>query len=107
MPESPNPRKRILLVDDDETHLTATELILRNEYDIFMEKSGKGALEFLDKSRFIPDLILLDIIMLEMDGWEVFTKIREIARFKDVPIEFLTSVDEDGGTKKSIVIGSR
>ena len=99
-------QKKLLLVDDDEIHLTAAEQLLKDEYEIFKAMSGKEALEFLDKSHIIPDLILLDIIMLEMDGWEVFKRIKEIAQFKDVPIVFLTSVDEDGEKRKAIALGA-
>ena len=55
--------KTILLIDDDEIHLSITELSLKDEYVIYMVKSGKEALEFLNKSHIVPDLILLDILM--------------------------------------------
>jgi CheY-like chemotaxis protein len=97
-------RKRILLVDDDEIHLTTTKVLLQNEYDIFIAKSGKEALEFLEKSEYIPDLILLDIIMPVMDGWDVFTMIRETGRLKDIPIAFLTSENDESARKKALAL---
>jgi putative two-component system response regulator len=106
MTEGTNSRKKILLVDDDEIHLAVAESLLEKEYKIFKAMSGHGALEFLGKSQIIPDLILLDIIMLEMDGWEVFKRIKEIAQLKDVPIVFLTSVDEDGEKRKALKLGA-
>ena len=106
MLQNTNLRKKLLLVDDDEIHLMSAESLLKDEYDIFIAKSGKEALEFLGTSQITPDLIFLDIIMLEMDGWEVFKRIREIAQFKDVPIVFLTSVDEDGEKRKASALGA-
>ena len=105
MTESTNQQKKILVVDDDEIHLLTAEFLLKDEYTVFLAKSGKEALEFLGKNQ-VPDLILLDIIMLEMDGWEVFKRIKEIAQFKDMPIVFLTSVDEDGEKRKALALGA-
>ena len=91
MPEN-NERKKLLLVDDDEIHLEIAAHILKDEYDIMTAKSGKEALGYLIKG-VIPDLILLDIIMPNMDGWETYNRIRGISLLRDVPIAFLTSID--------------
>ncbi len=101
-----NEKKKILMVDDDEVHLEIAEALLEGEYEIFKATSGFETLEFLNKNLFIPDLILLDIIMIEMNGWEVFKKIREIAEYKDVPIAFLTSVNEEGEKRKALALGA-
>jgi len=106
MPEDTNPRKRILLVDDDEIHLSITELSLSEEFEIFTVKSGKEALEFLDNSQNIPDLILLDILMPAMDGWIVFDKINDIAALKLTPIMFYTSLNEESAREKAYEIGA-
>jgi len=98
-------RKSILLVDDDEIHLSVTEISLKGEYDVFTVKSGKEALEFLGKSQVIPDLILLDILMPEMDGWIVFDKISDIAALKFTPIIFYTSLDEQNAREKAYELG--
>ena len=84
--------KKILLVDDSDVHLVIAENILKDKYEIVTAKSGKEALNILTKG-LIPDLILLDILMPEMDGWETFNKIKGISLLKDVPIAFLTSLD--------------
>ena len=106
MAEDINPRKSILLVDDDEIHLTITELSLQDEYEIFMVKSGAEALEFLGKGQIIPDLILLDISMPMMDGWVVFDKINDIAALKFTPIMFYTSLDEESARERAYEIGA-
>jgi putative two-component system response regulator len=99
-------RKVILLVDDDEVHLSITEVSLKDEYEIYMVKSGVEALEFLSKGQTVPDLILLDILMPEMDGWIVFDKIHDIAALKFVPVMFFTSLDEETAKEKAYELGA-
>jgi putative two-component system response regulator len=101
-----NTHKIILLVDDDEIHLAITELSLKDEYKIFMVKSGEEALDFLSKGQIVPDLILLDILMPAMDGWEVFDKIQDIAALKFTPIMFYTTLDEERAKEKAYEIGA-
>jgi len=106
MAKNADSRKSILLVDDDEIHLEITEISLKDDYEIFMVKSGEEALEFLGKSQIIPDLILLDILMPMMDGWIVFDKINDIAALKFTPIMFYTSLDEESAKEKAYEIGA-
>ncbi|GBU28159.1 hypothetical protein R84B8_01717 [Treponema sp. R8-4-B8] len=101
-----NSRKKVLLVDDDEIHLSITELSLKDEYDVFMLKSGEEALEFLNKSQIIPDLIMLDILMPIMDGWIVFDRISDIAALKFTPIMFYTSLEEENAKERAYELGA-
>jgi len=101
-----NARKKILLVDDDEVHLSITELSLKDDYDVFLIKSGEEALEFLNKSQIVPDLIMLDILMPVMDGWVVFDRISDIAALKFTPIMFYTSLEEENAKEKAYEIGA-
>jgi len=106
MTNDTNSRKTILVVDDDETHLVYTQASLKDEYDVFKVKSGKEALEFLGKGQNIPDLILLDILMPEMDGWTVFDKITGIADLKFTPIMFYSSLEEGIAREKAYELGA-
>ena len=91
MPEA-NVKRKLLMVDDDEIHLEITGNMLKGDYEIITVKSGKEALTQLLKG-IVPDLILLDIVMPNMDGWETYNRIRGISLLRDVPIAFLTSLD--------------
>ena len=91
MPDA-NEKRKLLLVDDDEIHLSITGNMLKSVYEIITAKSGKEALGYLLKG-FVPDLILLDIIMPNMDGWETYNRIRGISLLRDVPIAFFSSLD--------------
>jgi CheY-like chemotaxis protein len=98
--------KSVLLVDDDETHLAITEVLLEGDYSVFKVKSGKEALDFLGQNHVLPDLILLDILMPSMDGWVVFDKINDLAALKFTPIMFYTSLDEESAREKAYELGA-
>ena len=97
-------KKKILLVDDDEIQLITAEAMLMTEYEIFTAKSGKEAIEHFLYGR-IPDLVLLDIMMPNMDGWETYNRLKALTSLKDVPIAFLTSVNEVSEKNRAHEIG--
>ncbi|MCL1813247.1 MAG: response regulator [Treponema sp.] len=99
-------KKKILLVDDDEIHLTTAELFLKDEYEIHKTQSGAEALEFLQNNKPAPKLIMLDVMMPNMNGWEVFKKIRAIDFLKNIPIVFLTSEDDEEDKKRAQKLGA-
>ncbi|WP_044974480.1 diguanylate cyclase [Ruminococcus sp. HUN007] len=84
--------KHLLIVDDDKTNLTMARNALSDVYRITAVLSGDQALRFLASN--IPDLILLDINMPDMDGYEVMTAIRKDDRLQYVPVIFLTADSE-------------
>ncbi|MGV8075010.1 MAG: PleD family two-component system response regulator [Syntrophobacteraceae bacterium] len=82
--------KRILVVDDDMMVLIALGELLRPEgYEVDTVSCGNDALEQLDRDGY--DLLLLDIIMPAMDGFELCRKIREKEKYRETPIIFLTA----------------
>lgn len=85
-----NRKKSILIVDDSELDLILVEHMLDDKYEIFSTQSGKEALDFLLNVN-TPDLILLDLIMPEMDGWETFSRIKALSSISHIPIAFITS----------------
>ena len=98
--------KKILFVDDDAIQHAIAENILKDEYEVFKAKSGSEALQYLYSNDFVPNLILLDILMPDMDGWEVFNRIRGISLLKKVPIAFLTALTESSDEKRAFEIGA-
>jgi putative two-component system response regulator len=77
------------LVDDDESHLPVVEKILNPDYNLVIAKNGDEALKKI-YSGFIPDLVLLDMLMPEIDGWDTYKRIRAIALLHEVKILFFT-----------------
>jgi two-component system response regulator VicR len=67
---------------------------ITEDYEIIGVNSGKECLEHLERDE-APDLILLDIMMPEMDGWNLFAKIKEKPNWDNVPIVFLTAKTDD------------
>lgn len=79
----------ILVVDDDKTNLALAQKILGSQYRIAASTSGAAALKYLESHR--PDLILLDINMPEMDGFEVMECLRSDVNTELIPVIFLTA----------------
>ncbi len=86
----------ILVVDDDTANLALAQKILGKEYRIAAANSGMVAFKYLENKS--PDLILLDINMPEMDGFQVMEKLRTMERLAHVPVIFLTA-DNDPETE--------
>lgn len=84
------PKKTVMVVDDDAPILQLIGDILKPEgYNIVKVQSGSEALEKLKENK--PDLILLDIMMPGMDGWDVCEKIKKNKKIQDIPIIFVTA----------------
>jgi CheY-like chemotaxis protein len=69
------------------------ETALSNEYEVSTAKSGKEALGLFYQG-LVPNLILLDLIMPDMDGWNTYTRIKAIGSLYNTPIAFFTSSDD-------------
>jgi len=90
--ENKDKLKKILVVDDSDVHLIIVENLLKGKYEVTTARSGKEALALISKG-LVPNMILLDVLMPEMDGWETYNRIKGISLLQNVPIAFLTSVD--------------
>jgi two-component system response regulator VicR len=85
--------KKIMVVDDDPDQISTVKYVLEskdNKFDVIGANNGIQCLQLL-KDNQIPDLILLDIMMPEMNGWEVFNRLKENSLWKDIPVIFLTA----------------
>lgn len=92
-----NDRKSILLVDDSGVYLRLLKGLLEHMYDISMTTSGLKAITMVHEKK--PDLILLDYEMPIFDGRETMMKIRESEDTKDIPIVFVTAVNDKAHIK--------
>ena len=81
--------KHILVVDDTPTNLSFVESVLKDKYKLALAKSGERAIKYLEKTQV--DLILLDIMMEGMDGFETFEYIRKLPMNQNTPVVFLTA----------------
>ncbi len=98
-------RYHVLIVDDDPTqHLLIGDFLREKGFRVSAGASGKDGLEIIAADR--PDVILLDIQMPGLDGFQVLEKIRDKPDFQDIPILFLTSVDRQQLKVKGLELGA-
>jgi CheY-like chemotaxis protein len=93
------------MVDDDVIHLEMVEHVLQNEFDISTAKSGKEALGLFYQG-LVPKLILLDLIMPDMDGWDTYKRIKAISNLHNTPIAFFTASNDPQDVKHAKEMGS-
>ncbi len=96
--------KHILIVDDNKANLVAAKSALVDMYKITAVTSGMQALKFLENNK--PDLILLDINMPEMNGFEVMNAVRSTVNGIDLPIIFLTADTDSETESKCLELGA-
>ena len=101
-----NNEKRILIVDDTPTNIRVLVPILmeHGKFQINISNNGRDALKLLEKVK--PDLILLDIMMPELDGFETCKIIKDDETLKDIPIIFLTAKNETEDLAKGFALGA-
>ena len=96
-----NDKPLILIVDDTPTNIHVLAETMLNEYRIKVATNGKSALEIMEKEGSKPDIVLLDIMMPEMDGYEVCRRIRQNPGTQEIPVIFITAkkdkLDEEYG----------
>lgn len=90
MPTAPFKRPRLLVVDDQPINIQTLYQIFQPDHEVFMATSGAQALEFCH-TQTPPDLILLDILMPEMDGLEVCSRLKADASLMEIPVIFVTA----------------
>ena len=97
-------KNTVLVVDDEEINLDVLYDLLSPEYTIYTAKGGIPALELTGK--FMPDLILLDIIMPDMDGFEVLETLKKSEKTRDIPVIIITSLNSIEDEEKGLTLGA-
>lgn len=96
--------KHILVIDDNVTNLKLAEKTLKPYYKVSLLISGAQTLKFLSKNK--PDLILLDIEMPDMDGYETLSKIKELKNLENIPIIFLSGLSDSESEVRGLELGA-
>lgn len=97
--------EKILIVDDEPNILLSLEFLMRKEgYQVFIARNGQEALDIIDNQ--MPSLVLLDIMMPEVDGYEVCRQIKTNERLDATKIIFLSAKTKDADIQKGYEVGA-
>ncbi len=98
-------KKKILLIEDDEflAELYATKLSMDN-FEVFLALDGEKGQRMIKEKK--PDLILLDIVLPKMDGFEILRFLKSDKKLKDIPVILLTNLSQKNEVKKGLELGA-
>ena len=102
--DTDNDRKKIFLVDDIDFSLLRSKQFLKDYYSVFTINSSEKMFELLEN--VTPDLILLDINMPDVDGYETLEKLKADERYAEIPVIFLSGKDDEDSIIKGLGLGA-
>ena len=97
-------KKSILVIDDEKANIIKLAHILTPEYTVYASISGKNGIATAKKN--LPDMILLDILMPDMDGYEVLSCLKNAEETKEIPVVFVTGLTDSGDEEKGLSLGA-
>jgi len=97
-------RKKIIAVDDNSQNLSAIKNTLKDIYMVYPTPSAPDMFELLEHVQ--PDLILLDVEMPEMNGYEAIKKLKSDDKYRDIPVIFLTGMSDAESEKEGLHLGA-
>jgi len=97
-------KNSVLIVDDEAANITALTNILSQEYNVYAAKNGPSAIKVARE--ILPDVILLDILMPEMDGYEVISVLKGLEETRSIPVIFITGLGGDTAEEKGLLSGA-
>ena len=97
---------RVMIVDDNMANLIMARKTLEDEYEVIPVSSGISALECLNDMPELPDLVLLDVDMPNVNGFQVISEMKNVPKLVNIPIIFLTAQDDDTTELESYNLGA-
>ncbi|MDR3294367.1 MAG: diguanylate cyclase [Clostridiales Family XIII bacterium] len=94
----------ILVVDDEKANLAVLNQILSPEYGVFTAKSGTTAIQIAEELR--PDLVLLDIVLPDINGFDVLSQLKANPNTRTIPVIFITGLGSDSDEEKGLLLGA-
>ncbi len=98
-------RTTVLIVDDTPSNIKTLAGMLKEKYKIIISKSGEEALDLMQNGP-LPDLVLLDIMMPGLDGYEVCKRLKADKRTENIPVIFITAKSDEGDRRRGKELGS-
>jgi DNA-binding response OmpR family regulator len=97
--------KKILVVDDDPYILMSLEFLMKkNGYDVMVARNGTEALDLVEKQ--VPDMVLLDIMMPDVDGYEICRHIKKSSKLQHSKVVFMSAKSKDADIQKGYDLGA-
>lgn len=97
--------KKILVVDDDPYILLSLEFLMKkNGFDVMVARNGHEALELVEKQ--VPDIVLLDIMMPDVDGYAICKHIKSSKKLKDAKVVFMSAKSKESDIQKGYDLGA-
>ncbi|KIE19023.1 chemotaxis protein CheY [Vibrio sinaloensis] len=96
--------KKVLVVDDDPTNLQVLRQVLRHDFETIFANSGAKCLELA--SKYKPDIILLDVMMPDMDGYQTCCALKANPQTEKIPVIFVTALSEVGDETRGFDVGA-
>jgi diguanylate cyclase (GGDEF)-like protein len=96
--------KKILIVDDEKMNILVLAQFLKSSYELIVAPDGTSAIETAEKH--IPDIILLDVIMPDMSGFDVLVKLKDSVVTMNIPVIFITGLNNDADEEKGLSLGA-
>ncbi|MCL2627970.1 MAG: response regulator [Oscillospiraceae bacterium] len=97
-------KHKILVIDDEKSNIIELTDILEESYDVLAVRDSLKAQEIAERQ--LPDIILLDVIMPEMDGYEVIEALKKSPKTRDIPVIFITGLDSIDAEEKGLGLGA-
>lgn len=97
--------KQVLVIDDEPIMRKLLQQILKDKYEVILKENGREALEWMYSGN-IPDLVVADLNMPEIDGFEYIEKVRESGFFNDVPLIVLSGEESSSERIKCLKLGA-
>ncbi|HIJ60671.1 MAG TPA: diguanylate cyclase, partial [Nitrospirae bacterium] len=99
-----NEKQRILIVDDVTLNIQLLNDVLKDEYEIFFSTNALDTIVMAEKNK--PDIVLMDIMMPDINGYELCKQFKENPLFRDIPVIFITALDEIEHESKGLKLGA-
>ncbi|RVT88455.1 diguanylate cyclase [Inhella crocodyli] len=104
MPLPPLDRPRLLVVDEQPANIQALYRTFASDHQVFMATSGRQALELAQERR--PDLVLLDLDLPDLDGFEVCTRLQADPATRHIPVVFVTAHNDEAAEARGLALGA-
>lgn len=97
-------RAKILVVDDEPSNRSLLAEVLKEDYKVILAKNGEMALQLAERHR--PDIVLLDVVMPEIDGYQVLRTLKSQDETRHIPVIFISALDSVADEEKGLLLGA-